>query len=153
MITIYPNKTIGDEIMNRGKHRAKPLGQSFWVYGSYFKHEKITPYPIGKISDDNVEHLIIRDGFSDWGMPRNIEMVKVDPESVSQFSGFKDLRRKEIYEHDILETNNQFSKTWIVGKKDGCFVVYQGNLMSCYLCLSEFLKHHEVEVVGELNAY
>lgn len=85
------------------KFRGKRVDTGKWVYGSYHKHIDITPGPlVGRIDDIHVHPLIIKDGFSDWNMPRGMEAIKVIPETVGQFTGLYDCEKKEIYEDDIV---------------------------------------------------
>lgn len=54
------------------------------VEGYYVKHVTATPYPIGteQERDDFVashtKHYIMSDGFSDWGLPRKLEVHEID---------------------------------------------------------------------------
>ena len=74
-----------------------------WVYGSYMTHINRTPSPIGdRITDEDVRFLIVMDGFSDWNMPRDIEGIDVDPNTVCKNSFVRDMNGVLIYEGDIL---------------------------------------------------
>lgn len=47
-----------------------------------------TPCPFGdSCREEDVEHLAIRDGFSDWNMPRGMEAVEVLPETLCRRTG------------------------------------------------------------------
>lgn len=54
------------------------------VEGYYVKHINATPYPISdqhshqKFIDEHTKHYIISDGFSDWGLPREMEAHEID---------------------------------------------------------------------------
>lgn len=54
------------------------------VTGYYVKHVNATPYQIDtpegrrKFLEEHTEHYIIKDGFSDWGLPRNAEPHRID---------------------------------------------------------------------------
>ena len=85
------------EILFRGKKY--PNGN--WIYGGYIH---IKPYPIR--SQIREKDLIIYKGFSDWGMPCNIDYCEVIPETVGQYTGVKDIDGTRIFENDIFAVND-----------------------------------------------
>lgn len=56
--------------------RAKDINNN-WAYGSYFKHIKrqICPIDNDSLKEEDIEHLMIRDSFADWNMPKEIECL------------------------------------------------------------------------------
>lgn len=54
------------------------------VEGYYVKHVYATPYPIStqhehnEFVDKHTKHYIMSDGFSDWGLPRELEIYEID---------------------------------------------------------------------------
>ena len=88
-----------------------------WVYGTYYKHITRTPSPIGdSIKPEDIQHLIIRDGFSDWNLPRGIELIEVDGDTVGQYTWTRDKSGKRIFEGDYLG-----DKSNVVEFINGCF--------------------------------
>ena len=47
----------------------------------------------------------MRDGFSDWNMPRNTEHFQVIPETVCEFTGLTDKNGKRIFEGGRVRFN------------------------------------------------
>lgn len=73
-----------------------------WVVGYYVMHFKRTPCPFGdEYREDDVQHFIARDGFSDWNMPRDVEVREILPETLCRCSGAI-AGKAYVFEHDIV---------------------------------------------------
>lgn len=59
-------------------------GNRVEVQGYYVKHITATPYAISteyehdKFVEEHTKHYIVSDGFSDWGLPRQMEIREID---------------------------------------------------------------------------
>lgn len=133
-----------------GMFKAKMLNNDHWVYGSYHKHYKRTLYPMGGdlYKKDDIEHLIIQDGSSDWGLIRGLNVIRVKKETVMAYSGFKNL-----YEGDIVDfydkDSSKIRRTIVVKDEDYVFClkpIHQEKTDEKW-CLGK-LKDVQYKVVG-----
>lgn len=76
-----------------------------WYIGAYWKHLPFTPFPLNeKPLDKEYKHVLIKDGFSDWGLPRELDVIEIPEECLNtlcQCIGLKDQHDNLIFEHDI----------------------------------------------------
>lgn len=96
--------------MREIKFRGYDLYSESWVYGAYIKHIDSTPclFPSKEEEEkwykEHTKHLIAFDGFSDWWMPRGIDVcTSIVPDSIGQSTGLFDVNKKEIFEGDIVK--------------------------------------------------
>lgn len=84
------------EILFRGKR----LDNGEWVEGYYCKHDTVMTC----FSTDNpkTQHLIVSDGFCDWGFEPPLQGIAVDPATVGQYTGLQDKNGRRIFEGDIV---------------------------------------------------
>lgn len=135
------------EILFRGKNE-----HGLWVYGSYFLHINRTPCVMGDlVREEDIEHVIVQDEFSDWNMPRGITAIRVDPETVGEWIGLVDRFGRKIYEGDIVlgfDFTPDDDGYGVVEWGDGGFLV--SNRCFC----GSFIENYDgrdFEVVGNIH--
>lgn len=106
--------------------RGKRLDIGEWVYGDYFKHDKVKV--CFTTDDPKTKHRIISDGSCDWGFEPPMEYCDVDPETVGQFIGLYDRKSQPIFEGDILRYYSDALNDFVGGP---CVVKYGEFNCSC----------------------
>ena len=83
--------------------KAKRKDNGEWVEGYYIYHIKRTICPIGdSVKPEDEQHVIMRDGFSDWNMPRDTVVYEINPDTLCQYTGLTGKYGKKIWENDLL---------------------------------------------------
>ena len=138
--------------------RAKDINNN-WAYGSYFKHIKRQICPIGNdsLKEEDIEHLIIRDCFADWNMPKEIECVRIKPDTVGQYIGLEAKREAKIFEDDIIKFfyNNKKYYRAIKYSMGEYGVLIEGECISMeanFLTIADLIGYVgcDLEVVGNI---
>ena len=116
------------------KFKAKRLDNNTWVEG-YFYAECGNTYIIENRQEESM-------------LNRNIT-YEVDPSTVCQFTGLKDCKGNEIWEHDLLQSQETKAIYEVVWYEDGGFVIKDsvggGHLLNF---LGSILSVFKFKVVG-----
>lgn len=142
--------------MRENKFRGKRIDNGEWVYGGFHKHQLKTPSPIimnGKEPKEiEYAYLILESGFSDWNLPTHLLAHEVIPETVAQFTGFRDSKRtnkypegQEIYDDDLIKGDGYgpYPVFWDDGHCGWC--------SCCYSDAEPISTYKNIEVVGNVH--
>ena len=110
----------------RGKIWINGERKEEWIYGAYLNHLAVIPYPTTPVAEHKRKHLIIRSGFSDWGMDCPLQALEVDPKTVSRMSSLRDVNGEPVYfDTDIvkitsLDLAGNVVEDVLILKEDNC---------------------------------
>lgn len=104
------------------KFRGKSIRSKKWLFGG-----------IGDGDND-----IIKSGLA----------IPVDPETVGEFTGFKDIDGNEIFEGDIIQREEKPKQAYKIEMIDG---VWCGVVGYDYQSLNWLLLYHSMKVIGNIH--
>lgn len=89
--------------MNTILFRGKRKDNGEWVEGFYYEHEPpLQCFTTKGQEQEKSKSYILKTGFADWNMPRQVDFIEVIPETVGQFTGKCDMYGTNIFEGDII---------------------------------------------------
>ena len=55
----------------------KVLINDCWYVGAYHKHLPFTPFVTQTIKEEDYKHILINDGYSDFGLPIELKCIEI----------------------------------------------------------------------------
>lgn len=128
------------EILFRGKR----IDNGEWVEGFYCKHDTVKV--CFTTDDPKRKHLIIVDGFCDWGFEPPLQGIEVDPDTVGQYIGLPDMQDVKIFEGDIVQFGGEYGEIEYSEDEAMFHVVFNG-----WLTDFDHLRGADVVVIGNIH--
>lgn len=115
----YLNKKINEVEIIPTPHKAKLLKKdgttsNNWIHGTFFQHATRQLYPLGGdyYKKEDIANLMVTEGFSDWGLPRQIQFYPVDEKTVCCYIGFILKGYGKLFTNDIVK--DQYGNSAVV---------------------------------------
>lgn len=107
-----------------GLYRGKRVDNGEWVQGYLYEHEPPLQclVPEGYVPKKS-KWYILKTAFADWNMPRQVEFIEVDPDTVGECTGLTDKNGKLIFEGDKLAPFYDDIDKMVVEFHYGCFML------------------------------
>lgn len=114
------------------KFKAKRLDGKGWVCGYFY--------------EENGNTYIIENRQKESMLNRNVT-CEVDPSTVCQFTGLKDCKGKEIFEHDLIHFVGYKPTAEVFWSEDD-YAFMAGSYNEPLYFLSEVLRIDKIEIIG-----
>lgn len=102
--------------MNTILFRGKRVANGEWAEGFYYEHEPPLQCFAPK-EKEKPKSYILKTGFADWNMPRQVDFIEVLPETVGQFTRKESKDKQKLFDGDIFEAGDGKVPTLIFWNK------------------------------------
>lgn len=126
--------------------KAKLKGRNQWIEGFYCSMRETT-YCFAEDYEQHpvpLHHLIAVDEMTDWGLPNQLRLYEIDPETLCEYTGLIDKNGKKIFENDYVRCDDTVGIVQYGEMGDGCCAGVYG----WYFGFGDIRKYEDYEVTG-----
>lgn len=129
--------------------KAKLKGRNQWIEGFYCSMRETT-YCFAEDYERHpvpLHHLIAVDEMTDWGLPNQLRLYEIDPETLCEYTGLIDKNGNKIFENDYVRCGDTVGTVQYGEMGDGCC----NGVYGWYFGFGDIRKYGDYEVVGNTH--